>query len=536
MKSNLYFKTIVFIISILAITILIELFGANPKGIFISIVENFFELLSCLFLIKHLKKVKCPRFTEFSFLLAFFFLFLADFSYMLLFYILKLHNNRIWPIAILIQGSYFLAFSLLAVGIKHSLNKKTNLLLGKVPLFSLVFVIPLAIKLVAIPFIQSISNYSFDLQMLLESLCLIASVILLHLSTIVFLSSRGVFWSLFTAGIISLILGDWSMRSEEYQHITSVFGFYEFFWGYSIVIMSECIIQLSAYRSEIEKLKSNSLLNTYKIGTMGVIIVIIGLTVISKENSLESIKIILVGTSLGLFMATIVGQYLIDQLNKCSHAILNILSADFTKDVEIDLSELPIELQADFNVLCRDKIEGLFKTIELQNQVCITEALNKTARQTSHNIRAPLAILKSLLMREEINNLPEEVRTILRNQILHIQNIANDLLVKNKIMAVGIPAKNLAPELLIACIEEMVSEKKLYYKAGTEQNPNLNIVVINNHPDGHGLFANINLMEMKCILSNLIDNSVEALPYGNGQVVITVDQANKDSILITDIS
>lgn len=61
-----------------------------------------------------------------------------------------------------------------------------------------------------------------------------------------------------------------------------------------------------------------------------------------------------------------------------------------------------------------------------------SESTLRMARQVSHDIRSPLAAL-NMLIRQDLKDLPEERRILVRQQIDRIQDIANALLIKNKI-------------------------------------------------------------------------------------------------------
>lgn len=139
--------------------------------------------------------------------------------------------------------------------------------------------------------------------------------------------------------------------------------------------------------------------------------------------------------------------------------------------------------------------------------------------------------------------IPENIRTTIRSQIGRIQDIANGLLTRNRVEIIGSGqfsnndgiAKNddqIVPELLNTCIEEIISEKRVSLR------PMLGIDLIANiySEDSYGLFAKINLSELKRILSNLINNAVEALPEKRGSITIKLN-GNSDglvSIIVSD--
>ncbi|MBF0208706.1 MAG: HAMP domain-containing histidine kinase, partial [Oligoflexia bacterium] len=165
----------------------------------------------------------------------------------------------------------------------------------------------------------------------------------------------------------------------------------------------------------------------------------------------------------------------------------------------------------------------------------------------AHDIRSPLAVL-NMMVRRNLEGLPEENRIIIRNQIDRIQDIANNLLVKNKnikgliklrdpnladiVNNNNIDNKEIRDELLSSAIEEIITEKRLYFRC------HLGLSIDGDIYDGnsYGLFAKINLSELKRILSNLINNAAEALPEFTGKIVVKLMayEENKIRIIVED--
>ncbi|HAZ08520.1 MAG TPA: hypothetical protein DCZ01_08385 [Elusimicrobia bacterium] len=159
------------------------------------------------------------------------------------------------------------------------------------------------------------------------------------------------------------------------------------------------------------------------------------------------------------------------------------------------------------------------------------EAVAQLAAQVAHDIRSPLAALESLL--NHLRVLPEEERMITRSSINRIRDIANNLLEKNrtdgKDSAAETAAQDAAPsvELLSSLIEPLVTEKRLSFrsKLGVEIDARLDA-------SAYGLFARVQPREFKRLLSNLVNNSVEALG-ASGSVTLTLAAAAGESIIIT---
>jgi signal transduction histidine kinase len=167
-------------------------------------------------------------------------------------------------------------------------------------------------------------------------------------------------------------------------------------------------------------------------------------------------------------------------------------------------------------------------------------ALSHIAAQVAHDIRSPLAALDSVL--KSTWNLPEEQRIMVRHAVNRIRDIANNLLEKNRQQdkeatdsAAGghHNVQNLMEvRLLSSVLDPVVTEKRLQF----ESKPGVNID-FELTQEAYGLFARIQPVEFKRVISNLINNAVEALGDGgsvdlkmlndNGNILLTVSDNGK---------
>lgn len=143
------------------------------------------------------------------------------------------------------------------------------------------------------------------------------------------------------------------------------------------------------------------------------------------------------------------------------------------------------------------------------------------ARQVSHDIRSPLAALKMAL--EDSESIPTEQRTIIRSSVQRINDIANNLLNSGKNEKKN---SEINIELLGPLVDSLVSEKRMQYrdKIGIQIECDLN--------NSYGIFAKINSVELKRVLSNLINNAVEAMG-STGTVVVKISKISEEKILLS---
>gem|GEM_PF-2935638 len=158
------------------------------------------------------------------------------------------------------------------------------------------------------------------------------------------------------------------------------------------------------------------------------------------------------------------------------------------------------------------------------------EATVNVATQVSHDIRSPLAALA--MIDEDPGNLPEDTRLLIRSAVSRIRDIANHLLETNRRCAadssVGDAEAGAAthPQLLSSVIDSLLTEKRLEFRSRTG-------VEIERRFDSstYGLFASIQLVEFKRLLSNLVNNGVEALG-SCGTVRVSLESISGDWVQI----
>ena len=145
------------------------------------------------------------------------------------------------------------------------------------------------------------------------------------------------------------------------------------------------------------------------------------------------------------------------------------------------------------------------------------KAFVELARQVAHDIRSPLAALDTLV--RDASALPESRRVIVRGAVNRIHDIANDLLARHKGSRPR-PAADATAHLLSSLIDSIVTEKRLQYRG--RMNTDISAV---EDEGSYGLFATVQPAEFKRVISNLIDNAVEALGDNAGAVQVSVSAA-----------
>lgn len=143
--------------------------------------------------------------------------------------------------------------------------------------------------------------------------------------------------------------------------------------------------------------------------------------------------------------------------------------------------------------------------------------LLQLSRKMFHDIRSPLASLNTVAESIKFNTNNEEI--IFKNSIIRINDIANSLLSETKKEIIQLPSY----QPLATLINEIIIEKKNEYK---DRNVSL---MLNSTTDAKAFFEP---MELKRILSNLINNSIEA---ADDKIQIQINSYLNDHKLTVDI-
>lgn len=122
------------------------------------------------------------------------------------------------------------------------------------------------------------------------------------------------------------------------------------------------------------------------------------------------------------------------------------------------------------------------------------------AARVAHDIRSPLGTLDTCL--RYLSDVPEQYRVMLRSVSKEIKDIANNLLAQHR----GKESTQDGSQiwLLAPVVESLISEKRMEYD---KKNVELDSKITNM---GLGAFSRFDITEMKRLLSNLINNAMEA--------------------------
>jgi signal transduction histidine kinase len=183
----------------------------------------------------------------------------------------------------------------------------------------------------------------------------------------------------------------------------------------------------------------------------------------------------------------------------------------------------------------------IYKRIRKENDLKLemARALITQSKQVSHDIRSPLTVLN--LITSTLTDMPEDQRIAMRSATGRINDIANQLLQKSQVVhnlsalektEISTTAINndsissgLTIELLPAIIDMLVSEKRIQFRERS------GITIETDFEESYGAFAKINSTEFKRVISNLINNSIEAMKKPGGRIVVTVKNFESKTVV-----
>lgn len=185
----------------------------------------------------------------------------------------------------------------------------------------------------------------------------------------------------------------------------------------------------------------------------------------------------------------------------------------------------------------------LKKNLDFQQKIILLEESNlrqklvsDLAQQVSHDIRSPLSALNMTM--SSINNISDERRLLINNAVQRINDIANDLLFKSRLKnelivnfdtSTAILQHPPRPELISSIVDQIISEKRIQFR------DKMNIQIQADIFNSYGGFVEMNSSDLKRILSNLVNNSVDAFSDQKGEVTVSVRTYQKSvQVVISD--
>lgn len=153
-----------------------------------------------------------------------------------------------------------------------------------------------------------------------------------------------------------------------------------------------------------------------------------------------------------------------------------------------------------------EQVKNEKELLRLSEIASINEALSIQAKQVAHDIRSPLSVLNMIV--PILSDESEEKKDLVKQAVVRINNIASELL--NKSMAESNNNYNYNPSKLI---HRIINEKNVAF--GTQ-----GILLKAEHIDQKiDMLVKIKESDLERILSNIINNSIEAVDQSSGHII-----------------
>ena len=480
-----------------------------PAGILTGFLECAIEAAIIFSLLSKRK----AQSREYRYFLWFFCLLLpADISYLSLHYFFR-SNDETWTTFLLTTLPYTAAYFFGAVGFFKHIRAKFNSRRSAVRALWLpaVLVVPALFGILA-PLLHAryaSAGWSFDfLEIAFNSAFSIA--FFFWSSSALMNSLDPAFSFAGLAGIVSQ-LGNWGgVSAYLLNKNTFTFSEYEFLWLCGLIAFWYAFVVIknpedSPLEGDIPGAQGLSLAVQQRMTIIGLISAfLIGAALIFHHGE-RSYRIVLFGIAIGSFIALLVGEVLSKQIIRYAMMFGRVVSP--AKN-QLDEREIPLELRQAYRAVFHKDV------MSRRTEEVVQKNLAELSSQVAHDIRSPLAALDSVI--KDASQLPEEKRLIIRSAVSRIRDIANNLLDKRResigSKAIASPVGAVLAEepasicLLSSLIEPLMTEKRLQYRSriGLEIDSGMD-------ESSYGLFARVQPVEFRRVLSNLIDNAVEAM-------------------------
>lgn len=412
-------------------------------------------------------------------------------------------SHRAPAVVLVTELGYFLAFGFSVVCMLSAIEGGLRSFFSRwVVVIPLLLTTPIAFRLILHPFLahRDVGLTAFNLG---ETAAIGISYLALNLALIVLLSTRSLDWSIFAAGILCLVFGDWSLRADKIMGQPIEFGLASFFILFGLYASSLPFLRRAPVGG-IQRFEPTSILNSYRIGLLVVALSMVLVYAIYQRDGARTLKILCLGSSAVAFASVILSQMMVERIQWFSTELGRVLRSELEQpdsEGQAPDVELPLELRE----IYRLAFSSTIRQQKLREEQRSLEQIRRVQAQVAHDIRSPLAALNVAVGKLQ-EGVPEGSRHLLRSAADRIKVIANDLLDKNR------PAQQdqrgmelpVTSSPLSRLIDEVVSEKRLQYASSR-----IKIDAIEDK-QSYGLFIAVNEGELKRVLSNLIDNAVEA--------------------------
>ncbi|MES2203878.1 MAG: HAMP domain-containing sensor histidine kinase, partial [Pseudomonadota bacterium] len=151
------------------------------------------------------------------------------------------------------------------------------------------------------------------------------------------------------------------------------------------------------------------------------------------------------------------------------------------------------------------------------------DSMNSAALQVAHDIRSPLAAI--MMLTQACAEIPEAQRICLREAVDRIHDIADQILIKHRQDEVLADSDTLSPVMISTTLLSIIASKRVEYQHSRIK------ICFEASAESYFAFINANIVELKRMISNLINNAKEAFQEVSGEIRVTLS-ANEQCLIV----
>ena len=366
-------------------------------------------------------------------------------------------------------------------------------------------------------FLSSI-HYAFDVvswQTISQIIFLSAQLILFDFAILSLMYAESAPAKWFLSGLLVLVGGDFFLTYSYLSQTTHLYSYGELLWLLAVIFIYISTVSIEQNESysinewfrKNSAIKSQLTFSTFMIASSCFLLFFVlayAFSIIDKAVFLGLPLFIIIYSVMVVILSLYIGSTFEAPFKKLKNNITLLMGSDANAKLDANFS-------IDEFIVLQDFFVQMFKLNDEKN--VMTQRLNQIATDAAHDIRSPIAVLNTCL--EYVPFIPEDDRSLMRIATCRINAIANTLLNEFREQS---RQKSIVSDVrlvpLVCLLHIVLREKKAQFSA-EEVTINLDL-----KQTDLSYFAMINLEEMKRVLSNLINNSVESLVDNRGAIYI----------------
>ena len=455
---------------------------------------------------------------------------LGEFGWSSSFFLLS-KSHRALSVVLVTELAYFLAFVFSVLGMLSAVEGGFRSFFNRrIVWVPLLLTTPIAFRLILDPFLahRDVGFTAFNLG---ETTVISISYCALNLAILVLLSARSLGWSIFAAGILCLVFGDWSIRVDKITGQRIEFGLGSFFILFGLYSASLPFLWRERL-GRIQPFESSSILNGYRFGLLLVALSMVLVYALYQREGVHTLKILCLGSGAVAFVAVFLSQILVERVQWFGAELGRVLRSELAQAEHLGEAAdtaLPVELREIYRLAFGTTV----REQKLREEQRSVEERRRIQEQVAHDIRAPLAALNAAV--DTLHDpMSDDNRRVLQGAVGRIRDIARDLMAEKpqpiagelgRVNASSVPAVH----VLSTLVEEVLAEKRLQYARSAIR------FDVTLQGDRNNLSVFVHEAELKRALSNLIDNAVEAIA-GQDPGKVAVRVANEGPLVVLSVS